>query len=153
MIIKGIGGEELPVYGDGRNVRDWLYVDDHAHGLVALVSEGVPGESYAFGGGCEIENIELVKRICELLDRMVDDGKGSRLRLIRFVADRPGHDRRYSIDHDKAERELRWSPRKDFQAALEKTVLWYLEHRAWWEPLCTARDTMDRHGLASGSEE
>jgi dTDP-glucose 4,6-dehydratase len=132
MITHIIAGQELPVYGDGQNVRDWLYVIDHCEALVAVLENGVPGETYNIGGGAEHKNIEVVQRLCALLDERLQlkDGASS-TRLIRFVADRPGHDRRYAIDATKIARELGWQPRFRFEEALAATVDWYLAHPDW----------------------
>jgi dTDP-glucose 4,6-dehydratase len=133
-ILKALAGEALPVYGDGANVRDWLHVDDHAAGLIALIERGRPGERYNFGGDSERTNLAVVEEICRVLDRIVPAARPRR-DLITFVADRPGHDRRYAIDASKARQELGWQPRESFEAGLERTIRWYLDNRAWWEPL------------------
>jgi dTDP-glucose 4,6-dehydratase len=133
-ILKALAGEALPVYGDGANVRDWLHVDDHAAGLIALIGRGRPGERYNFGGDSERTNLAVVEEICRVLDRIVPAARPRR-DLITFVADRPGHDRRYAIDASKARQELGWQPRESFEAGLERTIRWYLDNRAWWEPL------------------
>jgi dTDP-glucose 4,6-dehydratase len=133
-ILKALAGEALPVYGDGANVRDWLHVDDHAAGLIALIERGRPGERYNFGGDSERTNLAVVEEICRVLDRIAPAARPRR-DLITFVADRPGHDRRYAIEASKARRELGWQPRESFEAGLEHTIRWYLDNRAWWEPL------------------
>jgi dTDP-glucose 4,6-dehydratase len=133
-ILNALAGEPLPVYGDGLNVRDWLFVEDHAAGLITLIERGRPGEKYNFGGGSERTNLAVVERICDLIDE-VAPGARRRRALITFVTDRPGHDRRYAIDASKARRELGWQPRESFDSGLERTVRWYLKNRAWWEPL------------------
>ncbi|OQX61317.1 MAG: dTDP-glucose 4,6-dehydratase [Desulfococcus sp. 4484_241] len=132
MINNIVQQRHLPVYGDGQNVRDWLFVLDHCEALVKVFEEGVPGESYNIGGGEEHENIEIVNMLCDLVDKRLGRSgtQGSR-RLIRFVTDRPGHDRRYAIDASKIARELGWYPRHSFASALEKTVDWYLDNREW----------------------
>jgi dTDP-glucose 4,6-dehydratase len=145
-VINAIADRPLPVYGDGSNVRDWLYVDDHVNGLVALIERGRPGEKYNFGGESEQTNLSVVQAICDLLDRLVGFGRPRR-ELIEFVADRPGHDLRYAIDIRKARRELGWTPQVDFAIGLERTVRWYLENRSWWEPLRTHVYGGDRLGL------
>jgi dTDP-glucose 4,6-dehydratase len=132
MILNAIEGKPLPVYGSGSNVRDWLYVDDHAEGLIALLTRGLPGEKYNFGGGSERSNLEVVGLICDVLDQMVPR-RAKRRSLITFVKDRPGHDLRYAIDASKARRELGWKPRTTFEQGITQTVRWYLENRAWWE--------------------
>lgn len=119
------------MYGDGKNVRDWLYVEDHCEAIAAVLAQGTPGETYNIGGSNEKPNIEIVHRICDLLDE-VSPAKGvSRRELITFVKDRPGHDRRYAIDARKIERELQWKPKETFDTGLRKTVRWYLENEAW----------------------
>lgn len=133
-ILHGLEGKPLPVYGDGSNVRDWLYVDDHARGLLAVLEHGRPGEKYLFGGDGERTNLQVVERICDVLDRLAP-APGKRRSLITFVADRPGHDYRYAIDASLARRELGWRPEQSFDSGIEHTVRWYLENRSWWEPL------------------
>lgn len=133
-ILHGLEGKPLPVYGDGSNVRDWLYVDDHARGLLAVLERGRPGEKYLFGGDGERTNLQVVERICEVLDRFAP-APGKRRPLITFVADRPGHDYRYAIAASRARRELGWRPEQSFDSGIERTVRWYLENRSWWEPL------------------
>jgi dTDP-glucose 4,6-dehydratase len=134
MIIKALAGEPLPVYGDGSNVRDWLFVDDHAAGLISLIECGRPGEKYNFGGGAERTNLAVVERICDVLDHLVPAHRPRRS-LISFVADRPGHDHRYAIDATKAHRELGWEPRESFESGLDRTIQWYLNNQVWWKPL------------------
>src|SRR6266498_461384 len=134
IILNAFEGIRVPVYGDGSNVRDWLYVEDFVDGLVRLLDRGRPGERYNFGDGAECTNLEVVEQICAILDRIVPTGH-SRGSLITFVPDRPGHDLRYAIDAGKARRELGWRPRVNLELGLEQTVGWYLENRAWWEPL------------------
>ena len=133
-ILNAFDGIPVPVYGDGSNVRDWLYVEDCVDGLVKLLDRGRPGERYNFGGGAERSNLQVSELICGILDRIVPVAQ-SRSSLITFVADRPGHDLRYAVDAAKARRELDWQPRVEFERGLEQTVRWYLENRAWWEPL------------------
>jgi dTDP-glucose 4,6-dehydratase len=133
-VLNAFQGQPLPVYGTGSNVRDWLYVDDHARGLITLLEKGRPGEKYNFGGGSERTNLEVVNRICEILDRVAPTGRPRR-NLITFVHDRPGHDHRYAIDASKAHAELGWQPQYSFEDALELTVKWYLENSQWWAPL------------------
>ena len=131
LILNAQQGKPLPVYGDGKNVRDWLYVEDHCEAIAAVLAQGKPGETYNIGGSNEKPNIEIVYRICDLLDE-VSPAKGvSRRELITFVKDRPGHDRRYAIDARKIERELQWKPKETFDTGLRKTVRWYLENEAW----------------------
>jgi len=131
IIGSALAGKPLPVYGDGRNVRDWLYVLDHCEALRLALERGRPGETYNIGGNAERANIDLVKTICGLLDKALPRKAGKYAELITFVKDRPGHDRRYAIDASKIARELGWRPREDFDSGLEKTVRWYVENRAW----------------------
>jgi dTDP-glucose 4,6-dehydratase len=131
LILNAQQGKPLPVYGDGKNVRDWLYVEDHCEAIAAVLAQGKPGETYNIGGSNEKPNIEIVYKICDLLDE-VSPAKGvSRRELITFVKDRPGHDRRYAIDARKIERELQWKAKETFDTGLRKTVRWYLENEAW----------------------
>jgi dTDP-glucose 4,6-dehydratase len=133
-ILNALEGKELPVYGDGSNIRDWLYVEDHARALDLIAAKGRPGEKYNVGGRNERRNIEVVRRICALMDELRPKNYPHE-RLIRFVADRPGHDRRYAIDAGKLETELGWKAQEDFDSGIEKTVRWYLDNEAWWRPL------------------
>jgi dTDP-glucose 4,6-dehydratase len=133
-ILHALEGKPLPVYGDGSNVRDWLYVDDHVRGLVAVLERGRPGEKYNFGGDGERTNLQVVESICDILDELVPR-PGKRRSLVTFVADRPGHDYRYAIDASKAHAELDWRPQETFETGLERTVRWYLDNRNWWEPI------------------
>ncbi len=133
VILNLVEQKPLPVYGDGRNVRDWLYVLDHCEALLAALERGVPGETYNIGGGAERENIQVVRLLCDLVDRRLGRPAGTGESLIRFVTDRPGHDRRYAIDSSKIRRELGWEPRHSFEEALAETVDWYLSHRDWVE--------------------
>jgi len=139
-ILKALEGEAVPVYGTGDNVRDWLYVDDHARALHAVVTRGRPGESYNIGGDGERTNLEVVTAICGLLDELVPASPyRPHARLISFVDDRPGHDRRYAIDATKIRRELGWQPRETFETGLRKTIAWYIDNRWWWEPIWSQR--------------
>jgi len=146
MILAALDGAPLPVYGDGSNVRDWLYVEDHARALAAIVERGRPGETYNIGGRNERRNIDVVNRVCELMDRLNPSG-GPHERLITYVADRPGHDQRYAIDATKLESELGWRAKETFETGIEKTVAWYLERRDWWEPLRDKVYSGERLGL------
>jgi len=137
VILNAIEGKPLPVYGDGKQVRDWLYVDDHVRALVLVSEHGRIGQTYNVGGRAPIENIEVVQGICDLLDEFVPAAKPRRS-LITYVADRPGHDRRYAIDPSKIETELGWRSQQTFASGLRETVRWYLDNEAWWRPL---RDT------------
>ncbi|MGN6551791.1 MAG: dTDP-glucose 4,6-dehydratase, partial [Pararhizobium sp.] len=147
MILNGLEGRELPVYGKGENVRDWLYVDDHARALCLVATKGRPGRSYNVGGRNERSNFAVVEAICDTLDRLVPlSGGGSRRALIRFVADRPGHDLRYAIDASRIEEELGWKAEETFETGLEKTIRWYLENEAWWRPIRDGRYAGERLG-------
>lgn len=133
MILNALEGRPLPVYGDGQNIRDWLYVNDHARALALVFEKGKPGEKYNVGGHNEVKNIEVVKTICRLVDEMRPAADGSsRENLITYVTDRPGHDRRYAIDAGKIERELGWRPQETFESGLRNTVKWYLDNEQWW---------------------
>jgi dTDP-glucose 4,6-dehydratase len=136
VILNAFEGKPLPVYGRGENVRDWLFVEDHAEALEMVLTKGRPGESYNVGGRAERTNLQVVEAICDALDarRPLGDGR-SRRELITFVTDRPGHDRRYAIDCSRIERELGWSPKRSFEEGLRETVDWYLENDWWWRPL------------------
>jgi dTDP-glucose 4,6-dehydratase len=153
MIIKALAEEELPVYGDGRNVRDWLYVDDHAKALTLVLERGRVGETYNVGGRNECANIDVVNTICDLLDGMQRSSNGSRRRLISFVADRPGHDHRYAIDPSKIERELGWRAAETFETGLEKTVRWYLDNRTWWQAILARGYQTERIGLTASERK
>lgn len=131
VILNARDGKPLPVYGDGRNVRDWLYVEDHCDAIATVLARGKPGQTYNVGGWNEKPNIEIVQMICDLVDEMLPRKGSPRRELITFVKDRPGHDRRYAIDARKIERELGWRPRETFDSGLGKTVRWYLENDAW----------------------
>ena len=135
MILNGLEGKTLPIYGDGLNVRDWLYVEDHAEALLMVAEHGEVGETYNIGGENEWPNIMVVKRICAILDEMRPDPAGSRERLIAFVDDRPGHDARYAIDATKIRNRLGWSPAHTFEDGLRLTVAWYLDNAPWWSDL------------------
>jgi dTDP-glucose 4,6-dehydratase len=131
MIQNALAEKPLPVYGDGQNVRDWLYVLDHCDALRAVLAKGRPGETYNIGGGSEKPNIEVVRATCALLDEMRPRSRGSYAELISFVKDRPGHDRRYAIDATRMRRELGWQPAASFEAGLRETLGWYLRNQAW----------------------
>lgn len=148
MITNALLDRELPVYGDGANVRDWLYVDDHARALIAICEKGRPGERYVVGGRSEKSNLEVVEAICTELDRLRprDDGR-PHASAIRFVADRPGHDFRYAIDPSKIERELGWAASHSFASGIARTVAWYVGNEQWWLPLRLQRYGGERLGL------
>jgi dTDP-glucose 4,6-dehydratase len=147
MILNALEGRPLPVYGDGGNVRDWLFVDDHVRALELILRAGRPGETYNVGGRNERTNLDVVNTVCDLVDEMAAPlPDGPRRKLISFVPDRPGHDRRYAIDATKLETELGWRAEETFETGLRKTVRWYLDRRDWWEPLST-RYAGERLGL------
>ena len=150
VISKVLAGESIPVYGDGSQIRDWLYVEDHAEALVHVVLNGTPGETYNIGGHNEVTNLTLVKKMCELLDEFVPsklEGISSYEELITFVADRPGHDVRYAIDASKIEKDLGWTPAETFETGLRKTVKWYLDNKDWWEEILNKAGEQKRLGL------
>ncbi len=149
IILNALEGKPLPVYGKGENVRDWLYVDDHARALIRVVERGRPGETYAIGGHNERRNIDVVRAICALVDELApNDAIGPRENLITYVTDRPGHDLRYAIDASKIERDLGWRPDETFESGLRKTVEWYLVNRPWWERVRTGVYRGERLGVA-----
>jgi dTDP-glucose 4,6-dehydratase len=153
MIIRGLADETLPVYGDGKNVRDWLYVEDHARALGQVFQNGRVGETYNVGGRNERSNLYVVEQVCDLLDTLRPSSFGVRRRLISFVADRPGHDRRYAIDASKLERQLGWHPRETFETGLVKTVRWYLDNMIWWRAILQAGYEADRVGLSASKQQ
>ncbi|HCP53916.1 MAG: dTDP-glucose 4,6-dehydratase [Pseudomonadaceae bacterium] len=147
VILNALAGKPLPVYGDGSQIRDWLYVEDHARALVEVVSKGAVGETYNIGGHNEKRNLEVVQTICELLDELVPQAtKRSYKELITFVKDRPGHDLRYAIDASKIERELGWTPLETFDSGLRKTVHWYLDNKDWWQRVLSGDYRLGRLG-------
>lgn len=132
MILNAWEGKELPVYGDGKHIRDWLFVRDHCRAIAMILQQGIPGETYNVGGSCEKNNLNVVEAICDQLDRLEPLTSGeARRSLIRFVKDRPGHDRRYAIDDGKIREELGWRPEENFESGLEKTIRWYLDNQEW----------------------
>ncbi|MEY8251604.1 MAG: dTDP-glucose 4,6-dehydratase [Colwellia sp.] len=162
VILNALAGKALPVYGDGSQIRDWLYVEDHARALVKVVSEGKVGETYNIGGHNERKNIDVVKTICSILDELVPmgthssfasaesfspDSSLSYLSLITFVTDRPGHDVRYAIDASKIERELGWAPLETFESGIRKTVEWYLNNESWWQRVLDSSYQGERLGV------
>lgn len=151
VINRAIRGEELPVYGDGKNVRDWLYVEDHCEALKLVLDKGKPGETYNIGGGSEKTNIEIVETLCRILDELQprEDGK-SYQEQITFVSDRPGHDRRYAIDFSRIEKELGWKPKNTFASGIQRTVLWNLENQDWVENVLSGNYRMERLGSING---
>ena len=152
VTIRALEEQPLPVYGDGRQVRDWLHVDDHVSGLLAVLERGQVGESYNIGGFGERQNIDVVRSICSILDRLRPSAAGPRERLIAFVADRPGHDRRYAIDPAKAVAELGWRPQyDDFEDGLAATIAWYLDFEPWWRTILSQRYDCSRLGASPES--
>ena len=157
MILNAIEGRQLPIYGDGGNVRDWLFVEDHCAGIELVLRQGVPGEKYNIGGGNERTNLEIVDTLCNALEERLPAerndalgamGLGAYQELMTFVADRPGHDRRYAIDAAKIRRELGWQPTHDFKSGLERTVEWYLANREWCSTVVADKYSRERLGLA-----
>jgi len=148
VTLNALEGKPLPVYGDGSNIRDWLYVEDHARALLTILQRGRLGEKYNVGGRNERRNIDIVRRVCDILDRERPQAE-SRQKLITFVTDRPGHDHRYAINADKLETELGWRARENFDSGIEKTVAWYLENEWWWRPLRDKVYAGERLGLVA----
>ena len=149
MILSAISGRPLPVYGDGRQVRDWLHVEDHAQALISVIMEGPPGETYNIGGNNEIKNIDVVKNICDILEVLAPKkplGVAKYEDLITFVKDRPGHDLRYAIDSSKIKRDLGWTPKETFASGLYKTIEWYLTNQSWWQRVLSGDYCLDRLG-------
>ncbi|MDK9782490.1 dTDP-glucose 4,6-dehydratase [Vibrio sp. B172a] len=149
MILNALKGSPLPVYGDGMQIRDWLFVEDHAKALYKVVTEGVIGETYNIGGHNEKANIDVVKSICEILEELVPnkpEGAARYQDLITYVKDRPGHDVRYAIDASKIERELGWTPEETFETGLRKTVEWYLTNKEWWQRVLDGSYSLERLG-------
>ena len=149
MILNALHGKPLPVYGDGSQIRDWLYVEDHAKALIKVVTKGEIGETYNIGGHNENTNLEVVETICDFLEELAPEkpvGVGNYQDLITFVKDRPGHDVRYAIDASKIERELGWVPEETFETGLRKTVQWYLDNRQWWERVLSGAYRLERLG-------
>ncbi|OAJ96172.1 dTDP-glucose 4,6-dehydratase [Vibrio bivalvicida] len=150
MILNALEGKAMPVYGDGQQVRDWLFVEDHARALWLVANKGVPGETYNVGGHNEKTNLEVVTSICAILDELVPNRPASihsYSDLIKFVQDRPGHDLRYAIDATKIKEELGWVPEETFETGLRKTVIWYLENSRWWSPIETRIEARKRLGV------
>ena len=161
MVLNGLEGKPLPIYGDGGNVRDWIYVEDHCAGIVRALEAGVVGEQYAFGGNSELSNLQVVDAICEGLEALRPAAQNEALKrqgidtypeLRSFVEDRPGHDRRYAIDASKARRELDWVPEHDFPTALRQTIAWYLDHEDWRRAIQAEGDARARQGLSEKDE-
>lgn len=150
IIIRALNGEALPVYGDGSNVRDWLFVDDHAQALQAVFETGMPGQTYNVGGNAERKNIEVVMAVCSILDRLRPKTDGNYADQITYVTDRPGHDHRYAIDASKIRSDLGWTPSVTFEEGIETTVAWYLENQSWWQDILDARYSTQRLGMSNG---
>lgn len=151
IILNALDLKPLPIYGAGDNVRDWLYVDDHARALATVLERGVPGETYNVGGASERTNLQVVETICSVLDDLRPRRDGGRHRdLITFVADRPGHDKRYAIDASKIRRELGWTPQESFETGIRKTVRWYLDNAWWWQPIRSGTYAGERLGRGAG---
>ncbi|MET1414841.1 dTDP-glucose 4,6-dehydratase [Roseibium sp. HPY-6] len=152
VILNALAGKPIPVYGKGENVRDWLYVEDHADALLLVLQEGTPGRSYNVGGENERRNIDLVRTICALLDQKRPKADGSYASQITFVTDRPGHDMRYAIDPTRIRDELGWKPSVNVEEGLEKTVQWYLDNEEWWRALQDRKGVGQRLGVAAGAK-
>lgn len=147
VILSALAQRPLPIYGDGTNIRDWLFVDDHADALLLVFENGQTGRSYNIGGNCEISNLDLVKSICNILDSLKPLSRGSYAELITFVRDRPGHDFRYAIDAGRIKNELGWQPKTSLHVGLEKTVRWYIDNEAWWRPLLDRSSFGEKFGI------
>jgi len=154
VILKALRGEAIPVYGKGENIRDWLYVEDHAEALIAVLEKGQIGQTYNIGGNNEMRNIELVQLLCRILDEKVESGKlkaemrksSSFADQIAFVTDRPGHDLRYAIDASKIKNEIGWEPKQDHESGFRKTVKWYLDNESWWKEILSGDYRLERLG-------
>lgn len=146
VILNALAGKQLPIYGKGDNVRDWLYVEDHARAIETVIKQGQPGETYNVGGCNEKTNLEVVHTLCDILDELVPletSYKG----LITYVKDRPGHDKRYAIDAEKIANQLNWKPQESFDTGIRKTVAWYLNNKAWWQDILNGKYQLQRQGL------
>jgi dTDP-glucose 4,6-dehydratase len=147
VILKALKGEDIPIYGKGENIRDWLYVRDHAIAILAVLRRGIPGETYAIGGNNEQRNIDLVRSVCSILDDLKPRKNGSKYEnQIKFVRDRPGHDMRYAIDSSKIRDELGWTPAEDNESGMRKTIQWYLDHESWWQDILSGDYRLQRLG-------
>lgn len=147
VILKALRGDPIPVYGKGENIRDWLFVEDHAEALLAVVSTGTPGQTYNIGGNNERRNIDLVRLLCGILDDLRPRADGKKYaEQITFVTDRPGHDLRYAIDATKIARELKWTPKQDHESGFRKTVAWYLDNESWWKRILDGSYKLERLG-------
>ena len=146
VILNALDGKELPIYGKGDNIRDWLYVDDHAKALALVLEKGVPGETYNVGGNNERTNLEVVETICDILDDLKPKGEARYREQIVFVPDRPGHDKRYAIDATKLKTQLGWKPEENFDTGIRRTVQWYLDNEWWWGPIRKSKYSGERLG-------
>lgn len=149
-ILNALAGRGLPVYGTGSQIRDWLYVDDHAGALLLALEQGSPGQTYTVGGHCEKKNIDVVNAVCDILENLVPEKPKGIVKyrdLIRFVTDRPGHDARYAIDASKIGNELGWRPKENFESGMTKTVKWYLENQPWWQRILDGTYRCERLGI------
>ena len=148
MIINAINGNPLPVYGAGKNIRDWLYVLDHCEAIFTVLYKGKVGHTYNVGGGNEMKNLEVVEMICGFLDKLLPKGRSKSYKdLINFVEDRPGHDFRYAIDSTKINSKLGWYPKESFESGLEKTIKWYIENEEWWGSIFKDETNQKRLGI------
>lgn len=152
IILSALGGKAMPVYGDGKQIRDWLYVEDHVKALYSVLLNADPGQTYNIGGNNEKENIAVVRLICDMLDELVPERRPKAIRsfkdLITFVKDRPGHDKRYAIDASKIMNELGWTPHESFETGIRKTVLWYLQNDSWWQDVLSGTYRLGRIGAS-----
>jgi len=147
VVLKALKGEDIPIYGKGENIRDWLYVRDHATAILAVLRKGKPGETYAIGGNNEQRNIDLVRSVCSILDDLKPKENGSKYKnQIKFVKDRPGHDMRYAIDSSKIRDELGWTPAEDNESGMRKTIQWYLDNESWWQGILSGDYRLQRLG-------
>ena len=147
IIINCINQKQLPVYGEGQNIRDWLYVDDHCEAIKKVLEKGKIGETYNIGGNNEIKNIDIVKQICGIMDELIPRSKGNRYsELIKFVKDRPGHDFRYAIDSSKIKENLNWTPNETFKTGIRKTIMWYIDNKIWWKKIQDGTYSQERLG-------
>ncbi len=145
VILNALDGKQLPIYGKGDNIRDWLYVEDHARALYSVLTKGNPGEKYNVGGNNERTNLQVVETICDVLDELVPKDSPYR-EQITFVKDRPGHDKRYAIDSTKLQTQLGWSPKHTFETGIRDTVRWYLDNEWWWKPIREKKYAGERLG-------
>ncbi|MEG0024777.1 MAG: dTDP-glucose 4,6-dehydratase [Akkermansia sp.] len=152
VILKALRGDAIPVYGTGANIRDWLFVHDHAEALETVLTKGTPGETYNIGGNNEMRNIDLVRLLCRILDKLRPREQGSYQDLITFVTDRPGHDARYAINASKIRRDLGWSPKQDNESGFIQTVQWYLDHESWWRDILDGSYQLERLGKKNSTE-